>query len=469
MRLVLLVLLLSVSASVQAATWYVVSRVSISPSPARSYFGGDETDLCRGAYGSTQLEARQACFSRVPQHFEATSLGQHYTYSDPQLQGSSSNEVSYWVVVKIGDGVVSERRSAVLSISLATRSCPDGQVPGPATGSCVDPTPPQQCPPDYYDVQGRGDGGAYLPDSVCYNGCVLGRADRAEGLTLVGIGDLWFDTYIGNGYTCEADTPGITATPRGSDGENCGTANGIQVCVNPPGAGGEGCGTFNGEMICASGAAGGGPNDQPPGTGCITKGDITACGGNTPNTSPPRPSKDPGGATPQPAAGTISGGAGSSSGSTTNITTIINGGHMGGYDSGGTPEGAPGGQGGNKVGDDNGDGKCDPGEACATTPKVEVRQHAGWDTESQALRLAELEAELQSEWQRVKGEVSELFGSLPESSGSLPDLSFNIPWPSGGTIAVNWNLNDYREYLSWIAAAIMFIAVVIGIAIIFGD
>lgn len=143
--LVSLILLALLPATVEAATYYVVSNLSINASPARHYFGGSDSDICAGVYGLSAEEARAACFPRLPASFEAISLGQLHKYSDPQREDGSST-VTYWVESYVGDTLNHSRRTSILTISLATRNCTDPLVPGPKPGSCIDPDPePPQC------------------------------------------------------------------------------------------------------------------------------------------------------------------------------------------------------------------------------------------------------------------------------------------------------------------------------------
>lgn len=425
--------------SVLAQTYYIPFLSSVD-----SFFSpfGNFASLCNGNYSDTYQGAVDACVAALPPSGSMVLDGYLREFQNLEVKTGPSRLVSDIRSTRVGQNPGSWALAQQVGIlSVSTLFCESG-VPVRSSNSwvCGEPEPPS-CEPG---VESSFELEASEPASTtCHDGC-----EQVKGPVSVGFMGVWGVTYKTTGQTCTVPTPGLTAV---SDPEGCFDANGINFCSSPSGAPDEQCGTFNGKLICSQGTAAG-PADKPPPQGCITKGDVTACTSDAPNTAPPRPSTEQGGSTPTSPAGNMSGPAGS--------TDI----HIGGF-FGGSGDG----DGNGGEGDGDGD-ECPEGQVC--TGKVKVKQikdgFGGEFKTAQDQRLTDLEQDLSDKLATVRNEMGALFGSLSESGGQLPDYSFSIPYP-GGSIPVNWNLGSWNMHLNIIALAIMFLAVVIGISIILGD
>lgn len=210
-----LILFLPISA--HAATYYVVSNLSIDVGPSRTYFGGSSSSICAGSYGLNQEQARESCMGRLPASYEVESLGQHYTYSDPQ-RASGSNSVSYAHEVRIGSEVVSSGRGQVLTIQLVTRTCTDPKVPGPTPGSCIDPEPepePQQCEVGREIQFWREGGQEDIPGTICLSSC---EYVRSGGVAIIYEG-YWYANFTSTGLNCSGEWDGGSGDPGADPGD----------------------------------------------------------------------------------------------------------------------------------------------------------------------------------------------------------------------------------------------------------
>lgn len=123
------------------------------------------------------------------------------------------------------------------------------------TGEC---TPPPECEADKFAMEGYYAGVSGTP--TCDSGCVV--EDRSElSVKLGGVdGDRWGEWYE-NGQTCSVDElpgddtlvddAGETWTPAVDFAENCGTFNGVAICVDSIPSGGK-CITDSGTYTCAN-------------------------------------------------------------------------------------------------------------------------------------------------------------------------------------------------------------------------